>query len=78
MYFRVICDFKEDFFDINIDYLRGEILNMNFFLGGSDIIEICIEYEWVWIFGVGCDDCIVEIWYVLGYYVYIEDNLYDL
>lgn len=51
---------------------------MNFFLGGSDIIEICIEYEWVWVFGVGCDDYIVEIWYVLGYYVYIEDNLYDL
>ena len=77
-YFRATCDFEEDAFDINTDYLRGEISNMNFFSGGSDITETCIEYERVRIFGVGCDDCTAETWNAPGYHVHIEDNSCDL
>lgn len=77
-HFRATCDFKEDPFDINTDYLRGEISNMNFFSGGSDITETCIEYERVRIFGVGCDDCTAETWHAPGYHVHIEDNSCDL
>lgn len=77
-YFRATCDFEEDAFDINTDYPRGEISNMNFFSGGCDITETCIEYERVRIFGVGCDDCTAETWHAPGYHVHIEDNSCDL
>lgn len=51
---------------------------MNFFSGGSDITETCIEYERVRVFGVGCDDCTAETWHAPGYHVHIEDNSCDL
>ena len=77
-HFRATCDFEKDTFDINTDYLRGAILNLNFFSGGSNITETCIEYERVRIFGAGCDDCTAETWHAPGYHAHIEDNSCDL
>ena len=77
-HFRATCDFEKDTFDINTDYLRGKTATLNFFLGGSDITDTCIEYERVRIFGAGCDDCTAETWHAPGYHAHIEDNSCDL
>ena len=77
-HFRATCDFEKDTFDINADYLRGEISKLNFFSDGSDITHTCIEYERVRIFGAGCDNCTAETWHAPGYHAHLEDDSCDL
>lgn len=77
-HFRATCDFEKDTFDINTDYLRGEISTVDFFSGGGHITHTCIEYERVRIFGVGCDHCTAETWHAEGYHMHLEDNSCDL